>query len=57
MKVPTRLDGNYNNVEKIVVDTLSHSSMIAVFDRKVILNNQERIQQFKCRMGFEQRPK
>ncbi|KAI8050057.1 hypothetical protein BDF21DRAFT_351302 [Thamnidium elegans] len=31
---------NNTNVEKIVVDSLSHSNKIALFDRKELLNNQ-----------------
>ncbi|CEP19467.1 hypothetical protein [Parasitella parasitica] len=48
---------NNTNVEKIVVDSLPHSNTIAVFDRKELLNDQEKIKQFKCRTGSEQRSK
>ncbi|KAG1144199.1 hypothetical protein G6F37_006437 [Rhizopus arrhizus] len=45
------------NIEKIVVDSLPHSNKIAIFDRKELLNDPKKIQQFKCRMGFERRSK
>ncbi|KAI9252731.1 hypothetical protein EDC94DRAFT_620499 [Helicostylum pulchrum] len=45
------------NIEKIVVDSLPHSNKIAIFDRKELLNDSEKIQQFKCRTGFERRSK
>ncbi|KAI9478430.1 MAG: hypothetical protein EXX96DRAFT_483051 [Benjaminiella poitrasii] len=48
---------NNANIEKIVIDSLPHSNKIAIFDRKELLNDPQKIQQFKCRMGLEQRSK
>lgn len=45
------------NIEKIVVYSLPHGNKIAIFDRKELLNDPQKIQQFKCRMGFERRLK
>ncbi|KAG0763983.1 hypothetical protein G6F57_004622 [Rhizopus arrhizus] len=45
------------NIERTVVDSLPHSNKIAIFDRKELLNDPKKIQQFKCRRGFERRSK
>ncbi|KAI8080518.1 hypothetical protein BDF21DRAFT_471767, partial [Thamnidium elegans] len=45
------------NIEKTVVNSLPHSNKIAIFDRKELLNDPKKIQQFKCRTGSERRSK
>jgi hypothetical protein len=52
-----RLNSKNANIERIVVDSLPHSNKIAIFDRKELLNDPKKIQQFKCRTGFERRSK